>query len=571
MKMSKLFVRTMREFPNDAEAISHKLLVRAGFIKKLCSGIYTYLPLMQRVLAKISKITREEMDSAGAQELLMPFVQPAEIWEKSGRWGVYGKELLRIKDRHDNPMCLAPTHEEVVTLVASGVMSSYKQLPFNLYQIQTKFRDEIRPRFGLMRGREFIMKDAYSFHNSQECLDKEYQAMADAYSRIFKRCGLETKMVQSDSGAIGGKVSHEFMVLTETDTGENDVFYCEKCDYSANANWATSVLCDIETTGNFGECKKVDTPNVKTIDNLAKFFNVDKNCILKSVLYICDSKPVLAMVRGDKEVEETKLLNALGCVEIRKATDDEAKEFIGCEAGYLSFVGLENKNVRVVFDNSAKGMKNFIIGANVPQKHIVGYNFEMMCKAPEFFDIALVREGEKCTGCGSPLKVTRGIEVGNIFQLGTKYSEPMEATYTADDGTEKPYIMGCYGIGISRTAAAAVERYHDDFGIVWPLEIAPYHAVVIPANTSDQKQMELALEIYEKLLAQGVEAVLDERNDRAGVKFKDADLIGFPYRIVVGKTIAEGLVEFKERKSAEVIKCTPDEAVKRCLEAVGVA
>lgn len=563
MKMSKLCVRTMREFPNDAEAISHKLLVRAGFIKKLASGIYSYLPLMQKVLAKVSKITREEMDKSGAQELLMPFVQPAEIWEKSGRWSVYGKELMRMKDRHDNRMCLAPTHEEVITTIASGILSSYRQLPANLYQIQTKFRDEIRPRFGLLRGREFIMKDAYSFHTSQECLDKEYQVMADVYKRIFERCGLETKMVQSDSGAIGGSVSHEFMVLTSTETGENDVFYCENCDYSANSNHATSVLNEIETDGGFKEQKTVDTPNVKSIEDLAKFFNVNTNCILKAVLYICDSKPILAMIRGDKEVEETKLLNALGGIEIRKATDEEAKEYLGCEVGYLSFEGV--KNVKVVFDQSVQGMKNFVMGANEPHKHIVGYNFK---ETPEFEDISLVKEGEKCPMCSSSLKVTRGIEVGNIFQLGTKYSKPMDATYTAEDGVEKPYIMGCYGIGISRTAAAAVEKYHDDFGIIWPLEIAPYHVAVVPVNTNDEEQMRTAKEIYEKLLSLNIEAVLDDRDERAGVKFKDADLIGFPYRITVGKTITEGLVEFKCRKNTDIAKLTPEEAVKRCQEII---
>jgi len=559
-------VRTAREFPNDAEAISHKLLVRAGYIKKLASGIYSYLPLMKRVLAKIEQIVREEHNAIGAQEVLMPFVQPAEIWEKSGRWQVYGKELMRMKDRHDNPMCLAPTHEEVVTMLASGIVSSYRQLPINLYHIQLKFRDEIRPRFGLLRGREFIMKDAYSFHTSQECLEREYEVMAGVYNRIFKRCGLETRMVQSDSGAIGGSVSHEFMVLTSTETGEDDVFYCDECGYSANSNHAVSNLLEEMTDGSIcGQSgqKTVDTPNVKSIEDLAKFFKISENCILKAVLYICDSKPVLAMVRGDKEVEETKLLNALEGVEIRKATDDEAKEHMGCEAGYLSFEGI--KNVRVIFDRSAQGMKNFVIGANEPHKHITGYNFK---ETPEFSDISLVKEGEKCCKCSSHLKITRGIEVGNIFQLGTKYSKPMEATYTAEDGSEKPYIMGCYGIGITRTAAAAIEKYHDDFGIIWPVAIAPYHVIVVPVNTNDEEQMKVAAEIYEKLLELGVEAVLDDRDERAGVKFKDADLIGFPYRITIGKTIVDGLVEFKERKSGEMCTITPEEAIQKCREII---
>ncbi len=566
MKMSKLFVQTLREFPNDAEAISHKLLVRAGYIKKLTSGIYSYLPLMQRVIAKVSKIIREEMNAAGAQELLMPFVQPSEVWEKSGRWEVYGKELARFSDRHGNKMCLAPTHEEVITSVVSGTFTSYKQLPVNLYQIQTKFRDEIRPRFGLLRGREFIMKDAYSFHTSQESLDEEYENMARAYKRIFERCGLETKMVQSDSGAIGGSVSHEFMVLTSTQTGENDVFYCEECDYSANSNHAVSILNVEETDGakfGYSEEKLVDTPNVKTIEDLAKFLKIDSNCILKAVLYVADSKPVLVMIRGDREVEETKLLNAVGALEIRPATSDEACEFLGCEAGYLSFLGVDKNKVKVIFDKSAKGMKNFVVGPNEPNKHLVGYNFK---EEYNFIDVALVKESDLCPHCKKPLKVTRGIEVGNIFQLGTKYSKPMNATYTDENGQDKPFIMGCYGIGVTRTAAAAIERYHDDFGIVWPKEIAPYHVDVVPVNTEDKEQMEVALKIYNKLLDEGIEVVIDDRSDRAGVKFKDSELIGFPYRITVGKTISEGLVEFKDRKTGEVEKLGYDEVVEKCKE-----
>ena len=564
MRMSKLFVQTLREFPNDAEAISHKLLVRAGYIKKLTSGIYSYLPLMQRVISKVSQIIREEMNAAGAQELLMPFVQPSEVWEKSGRWEVYGKELARFNDRHGNKMCLAPTHEEVITSVVSGTFTSYKQLPVNLYQIQTKFRDEIRPRFGLLRGREFIMKDAYSFHTSQESLDEEYENMARAYKRIFERCGLETKMVQSDSGAIGGSVSHEFMVLTSTQTGENDVFYCESCDYSANSNHAISILNINETDGakyGYSEKKLIDTPNVKTIEDLAKFLKIDSNCILKSVFYIADSKPVLVMIRGDKDVEETKLLNALNALEIRPATNDEALEYLGCEVGYLSYLNVDTNKVKIIFDKSAQGMKNFVIGANEPHKHYVGCNFD---KTPEFVDVSLVKEGELCPICKKPLKVTRGIEVGNIFQLGTKYSKPMGATYTDENGEERPFIMGCYGIGVTRTASAAIERYHDEYGIVWPKEIAPYHVDIVPVNADDAEQMEVALKIYNELLSAGVEVVLDDRADRAGVKFKDSELIGFPYRITVGKTIKEGLVEFKERKTGEVEKLSPEDVIEKC-------
>ena len=563
MKMSKLFTQTLREFPNDAEAISHKLLIRAGFIKKLTNGIYTYMPLAQRVLVKISNIVREEMNAAGAQELLMPFVQPAEVWQKSGRWQVYGKELLRCKDRHDNEMCLAPTHEEVITSVVADTISSYKQLPVNLYQIQTKFRDEIRPRFGLLRGREFIMKDAYSFHTSEEDLDRVYKVMAQTYTNIFKRCGLDTRAVQSDSGAIGGNVSHEYMVLTDTAVGENDVFYCDECGYSANSNHANSILPVEETDGGYKEEKIVDTPNTKTIEELSAFLNVDKNCILKAVAVIADSKPALVMIRGDKEVEETKLLNALGALEYRPMLDDEIAEHLNSYPGFISYKDVDTSKVKVLFDNSAKGMKNFVLGANIKDKHIVGANLP---SGIEFVDVSLVKEGEYCPCCKKPLKVTRGIEVGNIFQLGTKYSKPMGACYTDENGQLKPYIMGCYGIGISRTMAAAIEKYHDDFGIVWPVAIAPYHVDIVPVNIEDETQSKVAYELYDKLNSLNIETVIDDRNDRAGVKFKDSELIGFPVRITVGKTISEGLVEFKIRKTGEVIKLTPDEAVKKCQE-----
>ena len=561
--MSKLFVQTLREFPNDAEAISHKLLVRAGFIKKLANGIYTYMPLAQRVLTKISNIVREEMNKSGAQELLMPFVQPAEVWQKSGRWQVYGKELLRCKDRHDNDMCLAPTHEEVITSVVSDVVNSYKQLPLNVYQIQSKFRDEIRPRFGLLRGREFIMKDAYSFHTSQEDLEREYAVMAQTYTDIFARCGLETKAVQSDSGAIGGSVSHEYMVLTDTAVGENDVFYCEECDYSANSNHAVSILPIQETDGGFAEERTVDTPNVKTIEELAKFFNIETNCILKTVAYIYDSKPMIAMIRGDREIEETKLMNALNALEIRPMENHEIQEYLNSEAGFISYKNVDTAKVKVLFDNTAKGMKNFVIGSNEKDKHIVGANLE---EGIEFVDISIVKEGDFCPVCKKPLKVTRGIEVGNIFQLGTKYSQPMNACYTDEQGKLQPYIMGCYGIGVSRTMAAAIEKYHDDFGIVWPIEIAPYHVHIVPVDVNNEEQAKIANQIYEELLSKNVEVVLDDRTDRAGVKFKDSELIGFPIRITVGKTIQEGLVEFKTRKDGVIIKMSPEEAVQECLK-----
>lgn len=566
MKMSKLFVQTLREFPSDAEVISHKMLARAGYIRKLTSGVYNYLPLMWRVLRKVENIVREEMDNAGAQELLMPFVQPQELWEESGRWDVYGRELMRLKDRHDRGMCLGPTHEEVITAIARDGIKSYKQMPVNLYQIQSKFRDEIRPRFGLLRGREFIMKDAYSFDMNEKGLDVEYENMAQAYTKIFKRCGLETKMVQSDTGAIGGSVSHEFMVITSTDAGENDVFYCDACDYAANSDHAVSRLPDAVTDGSFSKAEVVDTPDTKTIEELVEFLKIPATVILKTLVYIADKKPVLVLIRADKEVEETKLKNALRVKELRIASTIEILDLMqekgfDAEAGFIGPVGIQG--VWTVADESVKDLKNFVVGCNQTGKHLVGANFGAeVPERKEFVDIRLVQNGELCPNCGAELKVTRGIEVGNIFKLGTKYSKAMNAVFTDVDGKEKPYIMGCYGIGISRTAAAAVERYHDDNGIIWPVAIAPYHVVIVPVNIKDELQMKVAKEMYENLLAQGIEAVLDDRDERAGVKFKDADLIGFPYRVTVGKTIQEGLVEFKTRMTGEMVALKPEDAVK---------
>ena len=574
MKMSNLFVQTLREFPSDAEVISHKMLARAGYIKKLTSGVYSYLPLMWRVLQKVENIVREEMNSAGAQELSMPFVQPKELWIESGRWEVYGKELMRMKDRHNREMCLGPTHEEIITSIARDILKSYKQLPTNLYQIQLKFRDEVRPRFGLLRGREFIMKDGYSFGTSQEELEKEYENMAQAYNKIFKRCGLNTKMVQSDSGAIGGSVSHEFMVITDTDAGENDVFYCDDCDYSANSNHAVSTLPPAVVDGKeyFNKTEIIDTPNTHSIDELSAFLKIPSTLILKSLVYIVDKKPVIALIRADKTVEETKLMNAVGGIDIRIATSAEIQELMeqqgfNAVAGFIGPKGM--KNITIIADNTVKDMKNFVVGINETDKHQVGANLEDLgLNEIKYEDIRLVEAGELCPQCGKPLKVTRGIEVGNIFQLGTKYSKPMNAVYLDAEGKTKPYIMGCYGIGISRTAAAAVEAHHDDWGIKWPLAIAPYHVTIVPVSTKDETQMKVANDLYETLRKHGVEAVIDDRDERPGVKFKDADLIGFPYRITVGKTISESLVEFKVRETEEISKVKPEEAAEVVVTAV---
>ncbi|OGI04397.1 MAG: proline--tRNA ligase [Candidatus Melainabacteria bacterium GWF2_37_15] len=566
MRMTKLFFNTLRETPADAEVISHQFLVRAGYIRKLTSGIYTYLPLMLRVIKKISNIIREEMDAQGAQELLMPILQPEELWKETGRWEVYGKELMRLTDRHGRMGALGPTHEEIITALARDEIKSYRQLPVNLYQIQDKFRDEIRPRFGLLRGREFLMKDAYSFDADEAGLEESYKKMIIAYTNIFNRCGLETRMVRSDSGAIGGSVSHEFMVLTRTQSGENDVLFCDSCDYAANSNRAESRMLPADTDGKFTDAKEVDTPGIKSIEDLAKFFNIAPSAICKSLVYIADKRPVMALIRGDQAIEETKLLNAIGANEIRIASDAEVREHLNAEPGFMGPVGV---NIQIIGDESIKELKNFVVGINKADKHLVGANWDKEIKFPaKIADIRLVQPGEGCPECEGKLETTKGIEVGNIFKLGTKYSEKMKATFTDENGQEKPFIMGCYGIGVSRTAAAAVERYHDKDGIQWPIAIAPYHVVVVPVNVTDEQQMSTAEKIYNDLLAENIETVLDDRDERPGVKFKDADLIGFSVRITAGKTLVEGMVEIKIRSTGELLKVPVGEAVARVKDLI---
>lgn len=591
--MSKLFFTTLRENPADAEVISHQLLVRAGYIRKVTSGIYTYMPLMWRVIKKISNIIREEMDAADAQELMMPIIQPEELWQESGRWEVYGKELMRLQDRHGNMVALGPTHEEIITSLARSEIRSYRQLPVNLYQIQDKFRDEIRPRFGLLRGKEFLMKDAYSFDADEAGLEVSYQKMTQAYINIFNRCGLETRMVRSDSGAIGGSVSHEFMVLTKTDSGENDVLYCDSCEYAANSNRAESRMSDAVVDGGFAEAKDVDTPGVKSIEDLANFFNIPQSTICKSVIYIADNRPVMALMRGDRAVEETKLKNFVNANELRPATEEEIKELaekfgFDTEAG---FIGPNGIKVQIIADNSVMELKNFVVGINKTDKHLTGANWGAELEVPKnITDIRLALEGDFCPECGGlpaeaggqalpdrnavyggqpskgKLEITKGIEVGNIFKLGTKYSKKMKATFMDEKGKETPFVMGCYGIGVSRTAAAAVERYHDKDGIALPMEIAPYHVIVTAVSARDEQQMSAAEGIYNELCDKNIEALLDDRDERPGVKFKDADLMGFPVRVTVGKTLAEGLVEIKNRTTGEVSKVPTEKAVDFVLE-----
>ncbi|MFH0701944.1 MAG: proline--tRNA ligase [bacterium] len=587
MKMSKMFINTLRKNPADAEVVSHQLLVRAGYIRRLTSGVYSFLPLMLRVLKKIENIVRKEMDNSGAQELLLPILQPKELWQESNRWGIYGKELMRFPDRHTRMLVLGPTHEEVITSLARSEISSYKQLPVNLYQIQSKFRDEIRPRFGLLRGREFIMKDAYSFDIDEAGLDETYNKMIKTYTRIFFRCGLETRMVESDSGAIGGNISHEFMVLTKTNSGENDVLYCNNCSYAANSNRAESKLPFALTESKFSEPKEIDTPNIKTIEELTKFLDTPPSTICKTLVYIIDSdetkektlKPssfVIALIRGDQIIEEIKLKNAVGANEIRIASDEEIKELarmfnLDTETGFIGPANINIQENHIIADKSVIDLKNFVIGINKTDKHLIGANWHTEdINLPKIIaDIRLAQPGNFCSKCeNGKLEITKGIEVGNIFKLGTKYSEKMNAKFTDENGKEKFFIMGCYGIGISRTAAAAVERFHDKDGIKFPMEIAPYHVVVVPVNIQNKLQWETALDIYNELNKNQIEVVLDDRDYRAGVKFKDADLIGFPIRITVGKTIDEGLVEIKLRSTNEQFKITKQEVLNKIKELI---
>ena len=561
MRATKMLAPTTREVPADAEIASHQLLLRGGFIRRLSPGVYNYLPLMQRVLKKVEEIVRAEMDKSGAQELHMPVLQPAELWEESGRLINYGRELMRIKDRHDRLNVLGPTHEEVITNIAKNEVKSYRQLPINLYQIQVKFRDEIRPRFGLMRGREFIMKDSYSFHSSVESLEETYEVMCSTYTNIFKRCGVDTYKVESDVGAIGGSSAHEFMVIVDTSAGENDVVFCDKCDYAANTERAESLPANVShKDSELLSKEKVHTPATATIEDLMKFLKLPSDKILKSLIYKADDKFVGVVLQGGDVLNEIKLKNHLKVNELRLATPQEIEEMASTSTGFVSVLDLK---LRIIGDKTISAMSNFVIGANETDYHYINVNWEKDHKLPtELIDLRTSLQGDKCCRCKEgTLGIKKGIEVGNTFKLGTKYSTAMNAHYTDVDGQEKPFIMGCYGIGITRVAQAAVEKFHDKDGIMWPKEIAPYLVVVVPINVLEPSQKETAEKIYNDLLEAGIEVVLDDREERAGVKFKDADLIGYPLRINVGKTLVEGLVELKERSTGNMQKIKPEDVV----------
>ena len=560
MKASKMLIATLKEAPNEAIISSHILLLRAGMIRKLVAGVYNYLPLGLRTLHKIENIIREEMDNAGALEILSSAVQPKELWEESGRWQKYGPELMRFKDRHERDFCLGPTHEEIFTDLVRNEVKSKKNLPINIYQIQTKYRDELRPRFGLMRGREFIMKDAYSFDLDEKGLDVSYQNMYDAYKRIFDRFHLNYKIVLADTGAIGGSGSHQFMAIS--DVGESDIIYCDKCGYAADQEKAESRDNKYKTDEEMQDYSLVSTPRQKTIEEVSSFLNVNEKDVVKSMVYIdmFNNVPVLVMVRGDRNVNEIKVVNALGIAEheLRLATYDEIIG-IGSVEGFVGPVGL---NVKVLVDSEVASMKNIVVGANQKDAHLINVNFGRDFTG-EVLQIRATVEGDICPICGAPLAMERGIEVGQIFKLGTKYSSPMNCVYTNDAGVNTPMVMGCYGIGVTRTMSSIIEQYHDEYGIKWPLNVAPYHAVVVPINYNDETMKDAADKIYDELRKSHAEVILDDRDAKPGFKFKDWELIGIPYMIIVGKRANEGICEFKNRATLEKEEITFEEAINR--------
>lgn len=567
MKMSQLLIPTLREAPAEAEIMSHNLMLRAGLMRKLAAGVYSFLPLGYRVIKKIENIVREEMDKKGAQELLLPALQPAELWQDSGRWNVYGKELMRLKDRHDREFCLGPTHEEVITDLVRREVKSYKQLPLNLYQIQTKFRDEIRPRFGLMRGREFIMKDAYSFDYSREGLDESYEKMYEAYCNIFKRCGLAYRAVEADTGTIGGSDSHEFMVMAET--GENEIVHCESCHYAANIEKAVCVAPqELDTTSQeLLPLEEVKTPDIHTIEELSKFLNINVEQTIKTLLYQADDEVIAVLVRGDREVNEIKLKNILGCVELYLAETETVEKITNAAVGFAGPVHLAG--VKIFADYEIKNVINGIVGANKTDYHLKNVNFKRDFEVEAFYDLRLATIDDVCPHCGSPIAITRGIEVGHIFKLGTKYSEAMNATYLDENGKKQVCIMGCYGIGIGRTAAAAIEQNNDDKGIIWPMPIAPFHVVIVPIKVNDRDIMNIADNLYQSFSEKGIEVIIDDRKERPGVKFNDADLIGFPIRIVVGKkSVTENKVEVKLRKNGQEWEEQLDQVIPKIVSIV---
>jgi prolyl-tRNA synthetase len=572
MRWSKTLIPTLKEDPADAEVVSHKLLVRAGFIRQVSRGIYDYLPLALKVIRKIEGIVREEMNRAGAQELLMPIASPAELWQESGRWEMYGKELLRFKDRHDRDFCLGPTHEEIITDLVRRSVRSYRDLPLNLYQIQTKFRDEVRPRFGLMRGREFIMKDAYSFHADIADCRREYDNMFQAYKRIFSRFGLRFRPVEADTGAIGGSQSHEFQVLA--DSGEDAIASCDKCEYAANvekAETSNRLPDDREASSESAKLEKVATPGKKSVAEVAEFLKLPAQKFIKTLVYKTDADELVAvLVRGDHEVNETKLKALLGCREVALADDAAVRAATQVAPGFLGPVGMK---LRMVADLALEGMQGAATGANEGDAHLTHVDQKRDFSPSAFADLRLARAGDPCPRCQTGiLEIHRGIEVGQVFYLGKKYSEAMGATYLDTEGREQPLEMGCYGIGISRLVAAAVEQNNDANGIIWPFPIAPFQALLLPINYKDKALQEVCDRLYQDLDRLGVEALLDDRDERPGVKFKDADLIGIPLRITVGaKGLEKGCVELRGRRDGKTEDVPVGEAAEQIRKIVDEA
>lgn len=569
MRYSQLLLPTLKENPAEAEVVSHRLLLRAGFIRKLASGIYSYLPLGLAAIRKVEQIVREEMNRAGAQELLLPLVQPADLWIESGRWLKYGPELLRFKDRHNRESCLGPTHEEVITDLVRMNVHSYRSLPLNLYQIQTKFRDEIRPRFGLMRGREFIMKDAYSFDTDEDGANAAYQKMYDAYQRIFKRCGLSFRAVEADTGTIGGNFSHEFMVLA--DTGEDTLAICKDdgggCGYAANLEKAAGAAPEQPTQQvELLPMEKVETPGKRKVVAVTAFLDISPKQLVKTMVYMADGKPVAVLVRGDHEVQEAKLKNMLGAVDVELADDQQIYDATGVPSGYLGPVGIK---IRVVADREIEVMRNFAIGGGEKNYHLLNANLGRDFEVEQIGDLREVTSNDHCPLCNGELEFTKGIEVGHIFKLGTNYSEALNATYSDKDGHEKHFVMGCYGIGVSRIVAAAIEQNHDDDGIIFPLPLAPFQVVILNLSPNDADITGAAETVYLGLQEHGLEVLLDDRDERPGVKFKDADLVGTPFRVTVGKGFAKnGAVEVRARRDGQTVNLPLGEVVGYLTEMI---
>ena len=568
MRWSQTFIPTLKESPAEAEIISHKLLLRAGLVRKLTGGLYTFLPLGLRALKKVEAIVREEMDRAGALEVFMPALQPPAIWARSGRLETAKDVLFHVKDRARKEWVLGPTHEEVITTLVADEFNSYRQLPVNFYQIQTKFRDEIRPRFGLMRAKEFIMKDAYSFDADDESANSSYQRMYHAYARIFARCGLQVIPVQADTGVMGGAHSHEFMVPAET--GENEVVYCESGDYAANIEKATSKGPTTATpTDDCDDVEKFETPGVKTIDDLTKRFDVAAERQIKTLVYVADDQPVIVLLRGDDQLEEAKLGGALGVKAFRAAGDAEIVKALGAQPGSLGAVGVDG--IPVYADEVLRGASGMVTGANDDGHHLRNVNIERDVAVGEWADLRQVQAGELCVETGQPLKIRRAIEVGHVFKLGTKYSEALSATFLDENGKSIPSIMGCYGIGVTRTLQAVIEQCHDESGVIWPTSVAPYEVCITALDVEPESEvMRLANRLYDELRAKGVDVILDDRPTRPGIKFKDSELVGFPLRIGIGeRSLAKGNVEIKPRVG-EMILCSPDEVLSQVLEWIGI-